>query len=227
MAHAHQNAILAGLSAASLDSLQLQRIDFPTGLSLYEPNQLAEYAYFPERGVLSVVSQLEDGRNIEVETIGNESMAGSFFALDVDRLPFKTFVQVPGYGFRTSEAKLTKSMAQFTEVRKGVIAAEVALRTQSMQNAACNGMHSVEQRCCRWLLMSRDRVDSDDIELTQEFLAEMLGVRRASVSDVLRPLQAAEMVQSAKGIITIVDRAGLESRVCECYDRITKPGRKA
>ncbi len=154
-------------------------------------------------------------------------MAGSFLTLGVDSLPFRTFVQVRGFGYRASSHHLLKSIERLSGLREAVVRAEATLRMQGMQNAACNGMHSVEQRCCRWLLMSRDRTDSDDLQLTHEFLAEMLGVRRASVSDVLSPLQAAGMVRSGRGVITIVDRSALEARVCECYGRITKQEAKA
>lgn len=222
MAIKFQNAVLRKLSNAAIDALKLQRVDFSTGQSIYEAYQPAEYAYFPECGVLSVVSQLEEGRNIEVETIGDESMAGSFFALNLSSLPFKTFVQVPGFGYRAAVSSLIAAMEQSLDVRKAVVRAEAVLRIQSMQNAACNGMHSVEQRCCRWLLMSRDRVNSDEVRLTHEFLAEMLGVRRASVSDVLGPLQTAGTIRSGRGVITILDRAALEARVCECYHRISR-----
>jgi hypothetical protein len=166
---------------------------------------------------VSVVSLMENGSSIEVGTIGREGLACSVLLLNVKSVPYRYFIQVGGHGHRISARDMLATAAESEEFRTLVLGYEASFRTQTMQGMACNGLHSIEQRCCRWLLMTRDRCDTDDIFLTHEFLSLMLGVRRSSVSEVLAPLQEAEVVRSNRGIISILNRAALEARVCECY----------
>lgn len=212
-----RNQLLSQFSPQSIEELALQSVDLPIGMTLYEPSQLIDHVYFPESGAVSVVSTMEDGHTIEVGTIGREGMAGSMLLMDSRNVPFRYFVQVAGAGYRIGAKRFKETIDSRPELRNLVLRFEVAFRTQVMQGMACNGLHSIQQRCCRWLLMTRDRVDSDDLKLSHEFLGFMLGVRRASVTDVLGPLQAAGMVSSNRGTITILDRKALEEKVCECY----------
>jgi CRP-like cAMP-binding protein len=214
---APRNALLSKLPSDLRQSLRLQAVELPVNLVLYEPNKPMEYAYFPETGVLSVVALLTNGSSIEVGTVGREGMIGSVLLLHSDTTPYKHFVQVAGDGYRVAADRLNAMAESNAELRSAVLRYEASFRTQTMQGMACNGMHTVEQRCCRWLLMTRDRVDSDDLKLTHEFLGLMLGVRRPSVTEVLRPLQDAGLVRSNHGTIRILDRKGLEAKVCECY----------
>lgn len=212
-----KNVLLSKLSPEALSTLSLQALDLPVDLVLYEPNKPIEHVYFPEQGVLSVVALLENGGSIEVGTVGREGMIGSLLLLEIDASPYKHFVQVGGHGYRASADRF-KELAENSKIfRDLILRYEASFRTQTMQGMACNGMHNIEQRCCRWLLMTRDRVDSDDLKLTHEFPGLMLGVRRSSVTDVLGPLQAAGLVTSVRGTITILDRKGLEALACECY----------
>ena len=142
--------------------------------------------------------------------------------LEADRTTHRYFVQAEGHAHRIDADQFKQEAERLPDLRKLVLRYEASLLTQAMQGMACNGLHSVQQRCCRWLLMARDRSDSNELSLTHEFLAYMLGVRRASVSDVLGPLQDAELVRSTRGRITILNRAGLESGTCECYRIITE-----
>ena len=213
----YRNALLAELTPQIISALRLEPIDLSLNLALYEANQIIEYVYFPELGAVSIVALMESGTTIEVGTIGNEGMAGSVLLLEAESVAFRYFVQVPGHGYRVSGARLLEASATYPQLRSVVLRYEAKFRSQTMQGMACNGLHSAEQRCCRWLLMTRDRVDSDELRLTHEFLGFMLGVRRATVSEVLSPLQAAGLVHSARGMITILNRKGLEQRVCECY----------
>jgi len=167
--------------------------------------------------MISVVSLMEDGNSIEVGTIGFEGMAGGMLLMDTDSVPYQFFVQVPGRAQRVDAAVLKGEAERNDSLRKLVLRYEAAFLTQTMQGVACNGLHSVQQRCCRWLLMARDRSESNELKLTHEFLGLMLGVRRASVTDVLRPLQEASLVRSNHGTIAILDRSGLEAGACECY----------
>jgi CRP-like cAMP-binding protein len=214
---AYRNALLSRLSPQVQQSLRLHPLELPVEKVLYEPNQPIDYVYFPEHGCLSIVAMLKNGSSIEVGTVGREGMVGSVLLLQTESSPYRHFVQVAGHGYRAGADRFREVAKASDELRDTVLRYEAAFRTQTMQGMCCNGMHNVEQRCCRWILMTRDRVDSDDLKLTHEFLGLMLGVRRPSVSDVLGPLQAAGLVRSNHGTISILDRQGLEAKVCECY----------
>jgi CRP-like cAMP-binding protein len=214
-----KNAILAQLPVDQLAELRrsLQLIDLRVPQPIYEPLQQIPYAYFPESGMISVVAQMEDGNSIEVGTIGREGMSGGALLMGRNRVSHRYFVQVDGEAHRIEAAQLIAAADRNPALRNLILRYEASLLAQSMQCIACNGLHNVQQRCCRWLLMARDRSDIDEVALTHEFLALMLGVRRASVSEVLGPLQEANLVHSARGRITILNRAGLEKGACECY----------
>jgi CRP-like cAMP-binding protein len=216
-AGAYRNAILSQLSPDILEQLSPRSRDFNVNDVLYEPNDEIEYAYFPEAGVISVVSLMENGACIEVGTMGREGMAGSTLLLETRTVPYRYFIQVAGHGYRVAANALTRTAEVSKELRSVVLRYEASLRTQTMQTAACNGLHDIEKRCCRWILMTRDRVDSDEFKLSHEFLAVMLGVRRSSVTEVLAPLKEAGLLRSSRGTITILNRKALEARVCECY----------
>jgi CRP-like cAMP-binding protein len=216
-----KNAILAKLPRETLEILAPRPMDLPVNLVLYEPNEVFEYVYFPERGVLSIVAMHKDGNSIEVGTVGHEGMIGSTLLLNAEISPYRHFVQVEGHGHRVGASRFKQFADSDDNLRNVVLRYEASFRIQTMQGIACNGLHNVEQRCSRWLLMTRDRVESDDLKLTHEFLGLMLGVRRSSVTEVLGPLQAAGLVTSNRGTISILDRPGLEGRVCDCYWIIT------
>jgi CRP-like cAMP-binding protein len=216
-----RNSLLSQLPSDLVQRLALQPVDLPVNLTIYDKNEPIKSAYFPESGVLSVVSVLQNGTSIEIGTIGREGVSGAELLLQVDSSPFRCFVQVGGHGYRTTAQRFREAAndAGFAQL---IFHYENGFRIQTMQGVACNGLHSIEQRCCRWLLMTRDRVDSDDLKLSHEFLSLMLGVRRASVSNVLAPLQELDIVKSNRGTITILNRQALEARVCECYWLMTK-----
>jgi CRP-like cAMP-binding protein len=214
-----KNCILSKLDNDKHERLRsrLQPLDLELKQVIYEPDQPIRFAYFPEQGMISVVSTMQDGSSIEIGTIGREGMAGAVLLLETDSVPYQHFVQLPGYGYRVEATVLLEEVDRNADLRKLILRYQTAFLTQSMQGLACNGLHSIQKRCCRWLLMARDRADSDDLRLTHEFLALMLGVRRASVSDVLRPLQEQGLVRSNHGTISILDRQALEAGACECY----------
>ena len=214
-----KNCLLSKLSLEQLDRLRprLLPLDLDVRQVIYEPNVPIQYAYFPEQGMISVVSLMLDGNCIEVGTIGREGMAGASLLLDTDSVPYQFFVQVAGSAHRLEVSVLMDEAERSRELRQLILRYQSAFLTQTMQGVACNDLHSIQPRCCRWLLMARDRADSDELKLTHEFLGLMLGVRRASVTDVLRPLQEAGLVRSNHGTITILNREGLERGACECY----------
>nr|WP_267871563.1 Crp/Fnr family transcriptional regulator [Nostoc sp. CHAB 5715] len=184
---------------------------------LYLPNQPIEYVYFVNYGVASMLTVMTDGSAIEVATVGNEGMVGLPVFLGADRVPGECFMQVPGSGFRmrvdafkthvTADSPLYNLLQRYTQ----------ALFNQIAQSAACNRLHSTEQRMCRWLLMTADRVETDTFSLTQDFLSIMLGVNRSTVSLSASILQKAGLINYTRGQITILDRSGLEDITCECY----------
>jgi CRP-like cAMP-binding protein len=220
---AFKNALLAKASRKLLEDLQLELTEMPVDLVLYEPNETIRHAYFPERGCVSVMSSMVQGGNIEVGTVGREGMLGSVLLLETTTVPHRHFVQVAGHAYRIAASALMRAADTHPTLRRDILRYEARSRTHFMQGMACNGLHNIEQRCCRWLLMTRDRVDSDDLELSHKFLAMMLGVRRASVTDVLTPLQSAGLVRCKRGTISLLDRKRLEARVCECYRIMASP----
>jgi CRP-like cAMP-binding protein len=217
------NLILSRLAKECLDGLgrHLEPLELEVKQVIYQPNTPVRHAYFVEDGMVSVVSIMEDGSSIEVGTIGKEGVVGAFLLLGAKSVPYQYFVQIAGHGLRIDAAKFEEAAEEHDEIREIILKYQSAFHTQAMQSAACNGLHSLTQRCCRWLLMSQDRVTSGKLHLTHEFLGLMLGVRRASVTDVLRPLQDRGWIESKRGQISILDRGGLESGTCECYRIIT------
>jgi len=196
----------------------LMPVKLPFRQVLYEFRGSVEYAYFPTGAVVSTLTVMQDGSAIEVATVGNEGLVGHTAAFDGGGTSSnRVIVQIGDGGLRIEAQALRQEAAQSSPLRQLLDDYHMAFMTHVSQSVACNGLHRLEQRCCRWLLMTRDRVVSDDLRLTHEFLAIMLGARRASVTEVLRPLQEAGLVRSSRGRISLLDRAGLEKRTCECY----------
>jgi CRP-like cAMP-binding protein len=219
-----RNLILSRLSPQHLESIRphLHSVKLELKHVIFERNQPIKHVYFVETGMISVVAAMEDGRSIEVGTIGRESGAGSVVLFGTKTVPYQYFVQMAGHGHRIDVTVLKDLAVEDDKFRDVMLRSQVVFHTQAMQTAACNGLHSITQRCCRWLLMSQDRVNGDNVPLTHEFLGLMLGVRRASVTEVLRPIQDRGWIQSNRGMITILDRKGLESATCECYGIIAE-----
>jgi CRP-like cAMP-binding protein len=196
----------------------MERVVGHQGHVLYTPNTPISHVYFPLSGIISLVTVLGDaGKRVECGTIGNEGMAGLPLLHGVAHTHLEVFFQVPGEAMRVSASAFAEEIA-----RRGALAhvtlryAEAFFRLVA-QTAACNNIHAVEQRLSNLILMSHDRVGSDTIQLTQEFLAQMLGVRRSSVSPVASVLQRSGLIRYRRGVIVVLDRSGLEARSCECY----------
>jgi CRP-like cAMP-binding protein len=191
------------------------------GKRLESPGVAATHVYFPWSGVCSLTATMRDGRMVEVGTIGNEGLVGMSGYFGGQYPELLTLVQVPGGGAHVMRkgiflAEMDREGALYHLVRRY----SQALLALMMQSVACNALHDIDQRCARWLLMTHDRVGGDVLELTQEYLATMLGVRRPSVTDVAKRLQRARLIDYRRGRITIVDRRGLERRSCECYGTV-------
>lgn len=213
------NRLLAALPPEEYKRLLPHMETVPLALKqvLYVPNQTIEYVYFPNNGVCSLIVIMEDGSSVEVGTVGNEGMVGIALFLGADRLPSEAFAQVAGNAMRMKADVFKREVFPGSPLHNLLQRYTQTLFNQVGQSAACNRLHCVEERCCRWLLMTQDRVGSDRFPLTQEFLAQMLGVRRASVSAIAAKLQKAGFISYSRGIITIVDRKSLETVSCECY----------
>ena len=219
-----QNELLGALTEAELEPLLPHMT--PTGLALgtmlYEPGSRMEDVYFPVSGVVSLLYTLEDGHTTELAIVGNDGCIGIALLLGGETTPSQAIVQIAGFAYRIS------SSAVLAEFRKGGGATRVLLRyvqslmTQMVQTAVCNRHHTVEQQLCRWLLLGLDRVSSNKVRMTQALIGNMLGVRRPGVTEAARKLQAAGVIEYARGQITVPDRAKLEAHACECYAVVKK-----
>ncbi|MGN6699663.1 MAG: Crp/Fnr family transcriptional regulator [Thermomicrobiales bacterium] len=192
-------------------------VAFDVKMVVYENNGPLPYIYFPISGVFSMVTELGDGAVMEVATIGNEGMVGLPAFLGAGTSPLITYSQIPGVALRLEAGVFRDLAAPGTVLHEVLHRFTQALFILTAQAVACNRLHPVEARCARWLLMTHDRVRGETFPLTHEFLAQMLGVRRASVSEVMAQLQAAGLLTYQRGVVTIRDRPGLEGVACECY----------
>jgi len=198
-------------------ALHLKRIPLEYRQSLYGAHKPPGFVYFIETGVGSLVNTMKNGEASEVGTIGNEGVVGLPLLLGDDRAPTSVYVQVPGNGLKIKATTFIAEMERSPSMRRVMLRYVHAFFNQVAQSAACNQFHSIQQRCCRWMLMTHDRMEADEFLLTQEFLAMMLGVQRTGVSGAARALQKARLIRYKRGNVTILDRHGLEHRSCECY----------
>jgi CRP-like cAMP-binding protein len=215
----HANRLLGLLPPRDYARLRphLQRIPLKYRQSLYRAHKPIGFVYFIETGVGSLVNTMANGDAAEVGTIGNEGVVGLPHVLGDDRAPTGVYVQVPGAGLRMKASVFNREMARSASMRTVMLHYAHAVFNQVAQSAACNQFHSLEQRCCRWLLMTHDRMQADEFLLTQEFLAMMLGVQRTGVTAAAGALQRAGLIRYRRGNVTIIDRRGLMQRSCECY----------
>jgi CRP-like cAMP-binding protein len=205
----------------------LQFLDFPHHLSLHQPHRIGKFAYFPNRGLISLVVELKDGKSVEAGLVGHEGVSGMPAVLGLRRSPLREVVQVEGDGFRVQVGTLReilRSMPVFQEILS-LYAAGLAM--QVAQTAACNRLHKVEERLARWLLIAQDGVESGIVPITHDFLATMLGTDRPSVTVAAGLLQRKGFVECTRGQVRILNRKKLESFACECYAVVrqyTTPG---
>lgn len=219
-----QNQLLAALPELVRKRLftHLEPIEMPLGKALHEPGSQMRYAYFPTTSIVSLLHVMEDGASADIAVVGNEGLIGIALFMGGETTPNRAIVRSEGHGFRL-KAQLLKD-----EFNRGGPAMHLLLRytqalvTQASQTAVCNRLHSVDQQLCRWLLLSLDRLPSNELSMTQELIANMLGVRREGVTESAGKLQADGLIQYSRGRITVLDRKGLESRACECYQVVKK-----
>ena len=215
----HANRLLGLLPPRDYERLRpyLQRLPLTYRQSLYRAHKPLGFVYFFETGVGSLVNTMANGDASEVGTIGNEGVVGLPLLLGDDRAPTSVYVQVPGAGLRMKASLFKKELARSASMRAVMHRYAHAFFNQVAQSAACNHFHSLQQRCCRWMLMTHDRMEADEFPLTQEFLAMMLGVQRTGVTAAAGALQRSGLINYKRGNVTIIDRRSLIRRSCECY----------
>ena len=220
-----QNRLLAGLEPADFERLRgaLEDVDLKLGTSIYEAGVEARHLYFPTDGIVSLLQVMEDGRSAELAVVGNEGVVGiAMFMGGGGMTPSRAIVQSASRGYKLASDVLHREFARGGDFQHLLLRYTQALVVQMSQTAVCNRHHSVEQQLCRWLLMSLDRLTSSELVMTQEMIANMLGVRREGVTEAAGNLQRLKMIRYARGRISVLDRAKLEKSVCECYAVVKK-----
>jgi CRP-like cAMP-binding protein len=219
-----QNHLIAALPAEDYARLlpNLELIDMPLGWALYETGGHLGYLYFPTTSIVSLLYVMEDGASAEIAITGHEGLVGVSLFMGGESTPSRAVVQSAGYGYRLKAATLKREFALGGQVQHLALRFTQALITQMAQTAVCNRHHAVDQQLCRWLLLSLDRLQSNELMMTQELIANMLGVRREGVTAAASKLQAAGLIHYSRGKIIVLDRPRLEQRVCECYGVVKK-----
>jgi CRP-like cAMP-binding protein len=215
----HQNHLLAALPPSDYERLasHLELVPMRLGDVLYESGVQLRYVYFPTTSILSLLYVMEDGASAEIAIVGNEGILGISLFMGGETTPSRAVVQSAGHAFRLKAALLKNEFGRFGPTMHLLLRYTQALITQMSQTAVCNRHHSVDQQLCRWLLLSLDRLQTNELSMTQELIANMLGVRREGVTEAAGKLQNAGLISYQRGQITVLDRPGLEARSCECY----------
>jgi len=214
-----QSHLLNALPPADYERLlpDLELVPLGLGSAIYESGKEQEYVYFPSASIVSLLYVMEDGSSAEIAVVGNEGVVGIALFMGGETTPSRAVVQSAGHAYRLKASLLKKEFERGGPLQYLLLRYTQALITQMAQTAVCNRHHSVEQQLCRWLLLSLDRLPSNELTMTQELIANMLGVRREGVTEAAGNLQAAGLIQYSRGKITVTDRPKLEARVCECY----------
>lgn len=223
MSARRNNHLLSALPAAEWERWlpQLQAVELPLGQVLYESGRTLSHVYFPTTAIVSLLNVMEDGASAEIAVVGNEGLVGIALFMGGESTPSRAVVQSAGYGFRLPAHTIKQDFSR-APVLHLLLRYTQALITQMAQTAACNRHHSLDQQLCRWLLVSLDRLQDNELAMTQELIANMLGVRREGVTESALKLQHAGLIRYARGHITVLDRQGLERRSCECYAVVKK-----
>lgn len=200
----------------------LEEVALPLGRVLYEPGSKLSHVYFPTTAIVSLLYVMENGASAEIAVVGNEGIVGVSLFMGGETTPSRAVVQSAGQGFRLSAERLKAEFNLAGPVLHLLLRYTQALLTQMAQTAVCNRHHSLDQQLCRWLLLSLDRLSGNELVMTQELIANMLGVRREGVTEGALKLQRAGLIRYSRGHITVLDRPGLEKRSCECYAVVKK-----
>jgi CRP-like cAMP-binding protein len=201
---------------------QLEKVELKLGQVLYESGSTMYHVYFPTNAIVSLLYVMENGASAEIAVVGHEGVVGISIFMGGGSTPSRAVVQSAGWGFRLRSAAIKEAFERSSPVMHLLLRYTQALITQMAQTAVCNRHHCLDQQLCRWLLLSLDRLTGDELVMTQELIANMLGVRREGVTESALSLQRAGLISYARGHIRVLDRAGLEARTCECYDVVKK-----
>lgn len=214
-----QNRLLAALPAVDFERLQphLTLVPLPLGEVLYESGSQLRHVYFPTNSIVSLLYVMADGSSAEIAVVGNEGLIGVSLFMGGETTPSRAVVQSAGHAWQLTGQILKEEFTRAGAMQHLLLRYTQALLTQMAQTAVCNRHHSVDQQLCRWLLLSLDRLPSNELVMTQELIANMLGVRREGVTEAAGKLQDAGAIQYSRGRITVLDRSALEARTCECY----------
>ena len=214
-----KNALLAAMSGEELSRLadELETVELPLGEVLHEAGGKLSHVYFPVTAVVSLLCLLENGATTEIAVVGKEGVVGIALFMGGGSTPSRAVVQSAGQAFRLCAEHLMTEFSQSAQLRQLLLRYTQALITQMAQTGACNRHHSLDQRLCYWLLMSLDRLQGNELIMTQELIANMLGVRREGVTEAAGNLQRAGLIRYQRGHIVVLDRLGIERRACECY----------
>jgi len=217
--HLRKNTLLATLSTEVIERLSpfMQSVEMPLGKVLYESGDTLSNVYFPTDSIVSLLYLLMDGASAEISVVGNDGMLGVALFMGGETTPSRAIVQSAGHAFRLPGQQLKEEFRRNGEMHNLLLRYTQALITQMSQTAVCNRHHSVDQQLCRWLLLSLDRLPSNTLTMTQELIANMLGVRREGVTEAAGRLQKLGVIRYARGQITVLDRPTLETLCCECY----------
>jgi len=215
-----QNHLLAALPVEIYERLSpdLELVSMPLGEVLCESGGQLQHAYFPTTAIVSMHYVMEDGATAEIAGVGNEGVLGISLFMGGNTTPSQATVQTGGYGYRLKSGLLMQEFDRAGPLMRLMLRYTQALITQMSQTAVCNRHHSVEQQLCRWLLLTLDRLPTNELTITQELIASMLGVRREGITESAGNLQREGLISYRRGHITVLDRSGLESHTCECYD---------
>ena len=222
--HSHgQSQLLAVLPTEEFERISphLELVTLPLGEMLYEPGEQLQHAYFPTTAVVSLHYVLESGATAESAGVGNEGVVGVALFMGGETTPSSAVVQTAGHAYRLAGRVLKLEFARAGPMQRLLLRYTQALMTQMTQSAVCNRHHSIEQQLCRWLLLTLDRAPSGELVMTQELVASMLGVRREGITEAAGNLQRAGIISYRRGHISVIDRSGLEARVCECYQVVS------
>jgi CRP-like cAMP-binding protein len=219
-----QNHLLAALPETDYERLlpALELVPMPLGWAVYESGGRLGYLYFPTTSIVSLLYVMENGSSAEIAITGNDGLVGISLFMGGESTPSRAVVQSAGHGYRLKASVLKKEFALGGQLQHLALRFTQALITQMAQTAVCNRHHALDQQLCRWLLLSLDRLPGKELIMTQELIANMLGVRREGVTEAAGKLQSEGMIRYSRGHITVLDRAGLEKRVCECYAVVKK-----
>lgn len=219
-----QNHLLAALPKSDFEHLaaRLELVHLPLGDMLYEPNMQLKHAYFPTTSIVSLHYVTESGASAEAAGVGNEGVVGVSLFMGGNTTPSSAVVQTAGYAYRLERSVLQAEFNRGGLMQRLLLRYTQALMTQIMQTAVCNRHHSIEQQLCRWLLLTLDRIPAQELVMTQELIASMLGVRREGITEAAGKLQQAGFIRYRRGHIAVLDRTGLETRTCECYAVVKK-----